>query len=59
MTPCRSLWMFAALGAIFSFPVTASALHKLGSRGASLLSGVLLAVGLVAFGLAPTWAHLQ
>jgi MFS family permease len=48
--------LFAALGAIFSFPVTAAALHKLGSRGASLLSGVLLAVGLVAFGLAPGWA---
>ncbi len=47
--------LFAALGAIFSFPVTAVALHKLGSRGASLLSGVLLAFGLVAFGLAPNW----
>jgi len=43
--------LFAALGSIFSFPVTAAALHKLGSRGASLWSG-----GLVAFGLAPTWA---
>ena len=48
--------LFAALGAIFSFPVTAAALHRLGSRGASLLAGVLLAAGLVAFGLAPTWA---
>ena len=48
--------LFAALGAIFSFPVTAAALHKLGSRGASLLSGLLLAVGLAAFGLAPSWA---
>jgi MFS family permease len=47
--------LFAALGAIFSFPVTAAALHKLGSRGASLWSGGLLAIGLVAFGLAPTW----
>ena len=47
--------LFAALGAIFSFPVTAAALHKLGSRGASLLSGVLLAFGLVVFGLAPNW----
>jgi len=47
--------LFAALGAIFSFPVTAAALHKLGSRGASLLAGVLLAVGLVVFGLAPSW----
>jgi len=48
--------LFAALGAIFSFPVTAAALHKLGSRGASLVSGTLLAMGLVIFGLAPTWA---
>lgn len=48
--------LFAALGAIFSFPVTAAALHKLGSRGASLSAGCLLALGLVAFGLAPTWA---
>jgi MFS family permease len=48
--------LFAALGAIFSFPVTAAALHKLGSRGASLVSGGLLPVGLVLFGLAPTWA---
>ena len=48
--------LFAALGAIFSFPVTAAALHKLGSRGASLVSGVLLAVGLVVLGLAPSWA---
>ena len=47
--------LFAALGAIFSFPVTAAALHKLGSRGASLLSGVLLAFGLVVLGLAPNW----
>ena len=48
--------LFAALGSIFSFPVTASALHKLGSRGASLWSGGLLGIGLVALGLAPTWA---
>ena len=47
--------LFAALGSIFSFPVTAAALHKLGSRGASLLSGGLLAPGLVAFGVAPSW----
>jgi MFS family permease len=47
--------LFAALGAIFSFPVTAAALHKLGSRGASLWSGGLLAIGLVALALAPTW----
>lgn len=45
----------AAMGAIFSFPVTAAALHRFGSRGASLLSGVLLALGLFALGAAPTW----
>ena len=47
--------LFAAFGAIFSFPVTAAALHRLGSRGASLLSGSLLAVGLVVLGIAPNW----
>ena len=46
----------AAMGAIFSFPVTAAALHRFGSRGASLLSGVLLSVGLIALGVAPTWS---
>jgi MFS family permease len=46
----------AALGAIFSFPVTAAALHKLGSRGASLLSGGLLSIALLALGAAPGWA---
>jgi len=46
----------AALGAVFSFPVTAAALHRLGSRGASVLSGSLLAVALVGFGLAPSLA---
>src|SRR3954469_20991351 len=49
------LLLFAAIGAIFSFPVTAAALHRLGSRGASLLSGGLLAVGLVGLGIAPNW----
>ncbi len=51
-----TILLFAAIGAIFSFPVTAAALHKLGSRGASLLSGALLAIGLVCFGLVPGWA---
>jgi len=49
------LFLCAALGSIFSFPVTAAALHKLGSRGASLLSGGLLAIALVGFGWVPTW----
>ena len=47
--------LFAALGSIFSFPVTAAALHKLGSRGASLLSGGVLGGGLLSFGFAPNW----
>jgi MFS family permease len=49
------MMLCAALGALFSFPVTAGALHKLGSRGASLVSGALLAVGLAALGIAPSW----
>jgi len=49
------MMLSAAFGALFSFPVTAAALHKLGSRGASLLSGALLAVGLAALGIAPNW----
>jgi len=50
------LLLCAALGSIFSFPVTAAALHKLGSRGASLSSGGLLAIALVGLGWVPTWA---
>ena len=46
----------AALGSILSFPVTAAALHRLGSRGASLLSGCLLSVGLLSFAFAPNWS---
>jgi len=49
------MMLAAALGALFSFPVTAAALHRLGSRGACLLSGALLAAGLVALGVAPNW----
>ncbi|HEY8977747.1 MAG TPA: MFS transporter [Burkholderiaceae bacterium] len=49
------MMLCAAFGALFSFPVTAGALHKLGSRGASLVSGALLAVGLAALGIAPSW----
>ncbi len=48
--------LFAALGAVFSFPVTAAALHKLGSRGASLLSGALLPCALLGLGFAPNLA---
>ena len=45
----------AALGSIFSFPVTAAALRRLGSRGASLVAGTLLSLGLVGLGTAPSW----
>ncbi len=45
----------AALGSIFSFPITAAALRRLGSRGASLVSGTLLSAGLIGLGTAPTW----
>ena len=48
--------LFAALGAVFSFPVTAAALHRLGSRGASLLSGTLLPCALLGLGFAPNLA---
>jgi MFS family permease len=48
--------LFAALGAVFSFPVTAAALHKLGSRGASLVAGVLLPCALLGLGFAPNLA---
>jgi MFS family permease len=48
--------LFAALGAVFSFPVTAAALHKLGSRGASLVSAVLLPCALLGLGFAPNLA---
>jgi len=46
----------AALGAVFSFPVTAAALRRLGSRGASLVAGAVLPLLLLALGLAPSWA---
>jgi MFS family permease len=45
----------AALGSVFSFPVTAGLLHRLGSRGASLLSGVLLPFMLAGLAAAPGW----
>ena len=48
--------LFAAIGAVFSFPVTAAALHKFGSRGASLVAGVLLPCALLGLGFAPNLA---
>ncbi|HEX7690269.1 MAG TPA: hypothetical protein VF453_21360, partial [Burkholderiaceae bacterium] len=46
----------AALGAVFSFPVTAAAVHRFGSRGASLLSAGLLPFTTLALGIAPNLA---
>jgi MFS family permease len=49
-----ALLLCGALGAVFSFPVTATLLHRLGSRGASLATGVLLPLVLLALGVAPS-----
>jgi len=49
------LLLSAALGSVFSFPVTAALLHRLGSRGASLLSGGVLPLMLVGLAAAPGW----
>ena len=46
----------AALGAVFSFPVTAAAVHRFGSRGASLLSAGLLPFTTLALSVAPNLA---
>jgi MFS family permease len=45
-----------ALGAVFSFPVTAWLLHRFGSRGASLVAGGLLPLVLLALGATPSLA---
>ena len=50
-----ALLFAAAIGSVFSFPVTASLLHRLGSRGASLLSGAVLPLMLVGLAAAPNW----
>jgi len=44
-----------ALGAVFSFPVTAWLLHRFGSRGASLIAGGLLPLVLLALGTTPSF----
>src|SRR5215470_11926384 len=49
-----ALLLCGALGAVFSFPVTATLLHRLGSRGASLATGILLPLVLLALGVAPS-----
>jgi hypothetical protein len=47
------LLLAAALGSVFSFPVTATLLQRLGSRGASLLSGAVLPLMLLGLAFAP------
>jgi hypothetical protein len=46
----------AALGSVFSFPVTATLLHRLGSRGASVASGAVLPLMLLGLAFAPGFA---
>ena len=50
-----ALLFAAAIGSVFSFPVTAALLHRLGSRGASLLSGATLPLMLLGLAAAPNW----
>ena len=50
-----ALLFAAAIGSVFSFPVTAALLHRLGSRGASLLSGAILPLMLLGLAAAPNW----
>ncbi|HEY9023308.1 MAG TPA: MFS transporter, partial [Burkholderiaceae bacterium] len=47
------LLLAAALGSVFSFPVTATLLQRLGSRGASLASGAVLPLMLLGLAFAP------
>jgi len=49
------LLLAAAIGSVFSFPVTAMLLRRLGSRGACLVSGALLPLMLVGLAAAPGW----
>ncbi|WP_198314640.1 MFS transporter [Chitinibacter sp. GC72] len=49
------LLLASGLGAVFSFPVTATILHRLGSKAACLISGALLPVVLIGLALAPNY----
>ncbi|WP_027468038.1 MFS transporter [Deefgea rivuli] len=49
------LLLASGLGAVFSFPVTATLLHKLGSRKMCILAGLTLPCVLIALALAPTF----
>lgn len=49
------LLLASGLGAVFSFPITATLLHKLGSRKMCVLAGLSLPCVLIALALAPTF----
>ncbi|MCB5194792.1 MFS transporter [Deefgea salmonis] len=49
------LLLASGLGAVFSFPITATLLHKLGSRKLCLLAGSAIPLILIALSLAPTF----
>ncbi|MBM5570870.1 MULTISPECIES: MFS transporter [Deefgea] len=49
------LLLASGLGAVFSFPVTATLLHKLGSRKMCILAGLTLPCVLIGLALAPTF----
>ncbi|WP_410498778.1 MFS transporter [Chitinibacter sp. S2-10] len=49
------LLLASGLGAVFSFPVTATILHKLGSKAACMISGALLPLVLIGLALAPNY----
>lgn len=49
------LLLASGLGAVFSFPITATLLHKLGSRKLCILAGSLIPLILIALALAPSF----
>ena len=49
------LLLASGLGAVFSFPITATLLHQLGSRKMCILAGLTLPFVLIALALAPTF----
>jgi MFS family permease len=49
------LLLACGLGAVFSFPVTATLLHKLGSRKLCVLAGAILPILLLCLAYAPTY----
>ncbi|QLI83127.1 MFS transporter [Chitinibacter fontanus] len=49
------LLLASGLGAVFSFPITASVLHKFGSKMACMIAGGLLPLVLIGLALAPNY----